>query len=297
MYQIPEFLIEKIKLQYPNNYEEIINGYKSNRVSSLRINTLKSNYEEITTILKENNIEYNNVTWYESALIINDDLNKIKELDIYKDGKVYFQSLSSMLPPLVVNPKSNELILDMTAAPGGKTTQMAALSNNTAMITATEKNKIRSERLQYNIDKQGAKKVSVLKEDARNLNEYFKFDKILLDAPCSGSGTLLINDESMEEFNTDLVNRSIKFQTELIKEAIKHLNKNGELIYSTCSILKEENEEVLKTILEDKSLSIMPITELDTNDIPLLPSTIEGIITVCPTEYFEGFFVAKIKKQ
>ena len=70
MYQIPEFLIEKIKLQNPNNYEEIINGYKSNRVSSLRINTLKSNYEEITTILKENNIEYNNVTWYESALII-----------------------------------------------------------------------------------------------------------------------------------------------------------------------------------------------------------------------------------
>ena len=240
MYQIPEFLIEKIKLQYPNNYKEIINGYKSNRVSSLRINTLKSNYEEITTILKENNIEYNNVTWYGSALIINDDLNKIKELDIYKDGKVYFQSLSSMLPPLVVNPKSNELILDMTAAPGGKTTQMAALSNNTAMITATEKNKIRSERLQYNIDKQGAKKVSVLKEDARNLNEYFKFDKILLDAPCSGSGTLLINDESMEEFNTDLVNRSIKFQTELIKEAIKHLNSGGELIYSTCSILKEE---------------------------------------------------------
>ena len=297
MYQIPEFLIEKIKLQYPNNYEEIINGYKSNRVSSLRINTLKSNYEEITTILKENNIEYNNVTWYGSALIINDDLNKIKELDIYKDGKVYFQSLSSMLPPLVVNPKSNELILDMTAAPGGKTTQMAALSNNTAMITATEKNKIRSERLQYNIDKQGAKKVSVLKEDARNLNEYFKFDKILLDAPCSGSGTLLINDESMEEFNTDLVNRSIKFQTELIKEAIKHLNSGGELIYSTCSILKEENEEVLKSILTDTSLSLVPITELDTSSLPTLPSTLDNVITICPNEYFEGFFVAKIHKQ
>lgn len=297
MYQIPKFLIEKIKLQYPNNYEEIINGYKSNRVSSLRINTLKSNYEEITTILKENNIEYNNVTWYESALIINDDLNKIKELDIYKDGKVYFQSLSSMLPPLVVNPESNELILDMTAAPGGKTTQMAALSNNTAMITATEKNKIRSERLQYNIDKQGAKKVSVLKEDARNLNEYFKFDKILLDAPCSGSGTLLINDESMEEFNTDLVNRSIKFQTELIKEAIKHLNSGGELIYSTCSILKEENEEVLKSILSDPSLSLVSIEELDTSKLPTLPSTLDNVITICPNEYFEGFFVAKIHKQ
>ena len=292
---IPEFLLNKLKETYPEDYEKITEGYNSNRVNSLRINTIKSNKEEIISILKENNISYEPVTWYQDALIINDDLNKIKELNIYKEGKVYFQSLSSMIPPLVVNPKSNELILDMTAAPGGKTTQMAALSNNTVMITATEKNKIRNDRLKYNIEKQGAKKVSVLNVDARKLDEYFMFDKILLDAPCSGSGTLL--NSTPNDFTEDLVSRSINFQKELIKEAIKHLNKNGELIYSTCSILKEENEEVLKTILEDKSLSIMPITELDTNDIPLLPSTIEGIITVCPTEYFEGFFVAKIKKQ
>jgi len=292
---IPDFLLNKLKETYPEDYEKITEGYNSNRINSLRINTIKSNKEEIISILKENNISYERVTWYQDALIINDDLNKIKELNIYKEGKVYFQSLSSMIPPLVVNPKSNELILDMTAAPGGKTTQMAALSNNTAMITATEKNKIRNDRLKYNIEKQGAKKVSVLNVDARKLDEYFMFDKILLDAPCSGSGTLL--NSTPNDFTEDLVSRSINFQKELIKEAIKHLNKNGELIYSTCSILKEENEEVLKTILEDKSLSIMPITELDTNDIPLLPSTIEGVITVCPTEYFEGFFVAKIKKQ
>lgn len=292
---IPEFLLNKLKETYPEDYEKITEGYNSNRINSLRINTIKSNKEEIISILKENNISYEPVTWYQDALIINDDLNKIKELNIYKEGKVYFQSLSSMIPPLVVNPKSNELILDMTAAPGGKTTQMAALSNNTAMITATEKNKIRNDRLKYNIEKQGAKKVSVLNVDARKLDEYFMFDKILLDAPCSGSGTLL--NSTPNDFTEDLVSRSINFQKELIKEAIKHLNKNGELIYSTCSILKEENEEVLKTILEDKSLSIIPIIELDTNDIPLLPSTIEGVITVCPTEYFEGFFVAKIKKQ
>lgn len=292
---IPDFLLNKLKETYPEDYEKITEGYNSNRINSLRINTIKSNKEEIISILKENNISYEPVTWYQDALIINDDLNKIKELNIYKEGKVYFQSLSSMIPPLVVDPKSNELILDMTAAPGGKTTQMAALSNNTAMITATEKNKIRNDRLKYNIEKQGAKKVSVLNVDARKLDEYFMFDKILLDAPCSGSGTLL--NSTPNDFTEDLVSRSINFQKELIKEAIKHLNKNGELIYSTCSILKEENEEVLKTILEDKSLSIIPITELDTTDIPLLPSTIKGVITVCPTEYFEGFFVAKIKKQ
>ena len=290
---IPEFLINKIKEQYPNDYEKIIDGYNQKRVSSLRINTIKSTKEEITNILKENNINYEEISWYNDALII-EDINKVKELNIYNEGKIYFQSLSSMIPPIVVNPKQNELILDMTAAPGGKTTQMAALSNNTAMITATEKNKIRSDRLKYNIEKQGAKKISVINTDARNLDEYFKFDKILLDAPCSGSGTLQIQEDI--NISEDLVNRSINFQTELIKEAIKHLNKNGELIYSTCSILKEENEKILEQVLSDNSLKLIPITELDTTEISLLPSNYKEVITVCPSNYYEGFFVAKITK-
>ena len=202
-----------------------------------------------------------------------------------------------MIPPFIVNPKPQELILDMTAAPGGKTTQMAALSNNQAMITATEKNKIRSDRLKYNIEKQGAKKINILNVDARKLDEYFKFDKILLDAPCSGSGTLNINDDSINNFNEDLINRSIKFQTELINEAVKHLNNNGELIYSTCSILKEENEEIINKVIKEHNLEIIPITELNKEEIPRLPSTIEGVITIFPTNYYEGFFVAKLKKK
>ena len=293
---IPEFLINKIKDEYQEDYQKILNGYNSNRVNSLRINTIKSNFDEITNILKSNNISYDTVSWYQDALIISDDLNKIKELKIYKEGKIYFQSLSSMIPPLVLNPLSNELILDMTSAPGGKTTQIAALSNNAAMITATEKNKIRSDRLKYNIEKQGAKKVSILNVDARKLDEYFMFDKILLDAPCSGSGTLLSKNDN-KDFNEDLINRSIKFQHDLINEAIKHLKSGGDLIYSTCSILKEENELILESILNDPSLSLVNITEIDTSKFPLLPSKYNEVLTICPTEYFEGFFVAKIHKQ
>ena len=101
----------------------------------------------------------------------------------------------------------------------------------------------------------------------------------------------------MAEFNEELVNRTIKFQKELITEAIKHLNSGGELIYSTCSILKEENEEILKSILTDPTLSLVPITELDLAELPVLPSTLDNVITICPNEYFEGFFVSKIHKQ
>jgi len=202
-----------------------------------------------------------------------------------------------MIPPLVVNPKEKESILDMAAAPGGKTTQMFALSNGQAMITACEKNKIRAEKLKYNLEKQGATRVTVMVQDARNLDDFFSFDKILLDAPCSGSGTLNSNDKNLSKYFTEeLINRSIKTQKDLFKKAINVTKKNGEIIYSTCSILKEENEMALKEVLKRGNIEIVPIDKNEFGDIPLLPVDIEGTICVCPTELYEGFFVAKLKK-
>ena len=292
---IPEFLKKKLDYQYGTELtSKILEGYKKSRVVSLRINSIKTNKEEIINILNKNNITYEEVSWYNNALVIvNKKEEDLKKLDIYKEGKIYLQSLSSQLPPLFLEPKENELILDMTAAPGGKTTEIAALSDNKAMITAIEKNKIRSDRLQYNIEKQGAKKVTVLNTDARSLNEYFMFDKILLDAPCSGSGTITNN--NFDRFNEELVNRSVKFQKTLIKEALKHLKVDGELIYSTCSILNEENESIIKEILNE-NLVLIPLNLTNYQDIPKLTSKIPGTLTVMPTNYYEGFFVAKIKK-
>lgn len=292
---IPNFLKELLTKEYSEEQvNEILKSYKENKVVSLRINTIKTTTEEIIKYLEEQNITYETITWSDTALVItNKTENELQELDIYKEGKIYLQSLSSQLPPIFLNPKENEMILDMTAAPGGKTTEIAALSNNKAMITAIEKNKIRSERLQYNIDKQGAKKVTVLNTDARNLNEYFMFDKILLDAPCSGSGTITNN--NFDSFNEDLVNRSIKFQTTLINEAIKHLKVGGELIYSTCSILSCENDEIIKSIL-NSNLELIPLDLTNYQDIPKLSTKLEGTLCVCPSKYYEGFYVAKIRK-
>lgn len=293
---IPNFLKELLTKEYSEEQvNEILKSYKENKVVSLRINTIKTTTEEIIKYLEEQNITYETITWSDTALVITNKTEKeLQELDIYKEGEIYLQSLSSQLPPIFLNPKENEMILDMTAAPGGKTTEIAALSNNKAMITAIEKNKIRSERLQYNIDKQGAKKVTVLNTDARNLNEYFMFDKILLDAPCSGSGTITNN--NFNSFNEDLVNRSIKFQTTLINEAIKHLKVGGELIYSTCSILSCENDEIIKSIL-NSNLELIPLDLTNYQDIPKLSTKLEGTLCVCPSKYYEGFYVAKIRKN
>ena len=98
--------------------------------------------------------------------------DKIRSLDIYKNGEIYMQSLSSMLPPIILNPKENMDILDMTAAPGGKTTQIATMLKNKSNITAIEMNKIRAEKLKYNIEKQGASSVYIMEQDARKIDDF-----------------------------------------------------------------------------------------------------------------------------
>lgn len=255
--QVPNFLKELLTKDYGEEItEKIIKGYTENRKVTLRINTLKTDTNVIKQELEKERIKYKEVEWSEQALILENAIeDQIRNLNMYKNGEIYLQSLSSMLPPIILNPKPEENILDMTAAPGGKTTEIAALSNNEAMITACEKNKIRLERLKYNIEKQGAR-VTVIEQDSRRLDEYFSFDKILLDAPCSGSGTENIYEE---KFSKVLIERSVKTQEELIKKAIQILKINGELTYSTCSILKQENEEIINKILKTGKVEIVKI--------------------------------------
>mgnify|MGYP004557011783 FL=1 len=290
--QIPQFLKDLLIEQYGEEISaKIENGYKAQRPVTLRVNNLKNSLEKVKEKLAETQIEYETVSWYENALIIkNVREEEIRKLEIYENGEIYLQSLSSMLPPIILEPKAGENILDMTAAPGGKTTEIAALTENKIYITACEKNKIRAERLKFNLQKQGVKSANVMVEDARKLSDYFSFDKILLDAPCSGSGTENIFDKN---FSQELVERSVKFQEELLRKALKILKPGGEMVYSTCSILKQENEKVLERVLSKGNAQIEPIT---VQDIEGLPSRISGTVTVCPTEKYEGFFVAKIKK-
>lgn len=297
--KLSEFLTNELIKQYgEETYNKIIEGYNQKRFTTLRVNTLKAKVSYICSVLSENNIEYEKVSWNNEALIIkNANEIDIKELKIYKNGEIYLQSLSSMMPAIILEPKENEDILDMTAAPGGKTTQIAALTNNKANITACEMNSVRADRLKYNVEKQGATSVTVLKEDSRRLNDYFSFDKILLDAPCSGSGTILLNNErTYKNFSENLVKKTIKSQKDLLKKAIKILKPGHELVYSTCSILKQENENIIKEIIEKGQAEVMPINEEKLKDIPKLKSNINGALTVCPNEYYEGFFVAKLRK-
>lgn len=294
---VPQFLIDKLKFQYGESLtNKIIDGYKKKLVT-FRINRLKTTLEEIEKVLKSENISYQKVSWYEDAFIIEDKLESdIRALSIYEEGKIYLQSLSSMIPVLFLNPKDGESILDMAAAPGGKTTQIASITNDKVLITACEKNKIRIDRLKYNLEKQGVRKVTVLSCDARELDDYFSFDRILLDAPCSGSGTLQLENDIEKYFRVELIEKTKKIQKELLKKAISILKPGCEMIYSTCSILKEENEKQIEEILKTKMVEVVPLDTSLLEGIPLLPSKIDGTIVVLPTDLYEGFFVCKLRK-
>ncbi len=144
-----KFLEEKLEKQYGTKItKEIIEGFQTKRKTTLRINTIKNNIEEIKKELEKEKIEYETIKWSKEALIIkNADEKTIQEMEIYKNGKIYLQSLSSMLPPIILEPKEGTDILDMAAAPGGKTTQIAALTNNKAHITACRKKQNKSRKI------------------------------------------------------------------------------------------------------------------------------------------------------
>lgn len=297
---VPKFLIEMLNQQYGEEItSKIVEGYSQKRMVTFRVNTLKTGIGKVEEVLKNNNIEFEKVSWSDVAYIVkNVREDTLKELEIYKNGEIYLQSLSSMLPPIVLEPKENTDILDMCAAPGGKTTELASLTNNNANITACELNKIRIEKLKYNIEKQGATSVYIMQEDSRRINDFFSFDNILLDAPCSGSGTLNVEDVNLEKiFTKKLIEKSQKAQLELLNKAVKILKQGQEMVYSTCSILNVENEEIVNKILKNNKVEIVPIEFEGKEKLPLLPTKIDGTLCVMPTELYEGFFIAKIKKS
>ncbi len=299
---LPSFFEPQLAGQYSaDEVRRIMDGCAVQRAVTLRANTLKASREEIATALDEAGIEWQPVSWYSDAFIISQAReDAIRALPAYEEGKLYLQSLSSMIPAIVLDARAGEDVCDMCAAPGGKTSQIVALSGGKALITACEMHAPRAEKLEHNLRKLGVPNAVVMRTDARRLDDFFSFDRILLDAPCSGSGTLRVSDPKMpKRFTQTLVDKSSKAQRALLKKALTLLKPGGTLVYSTCSVLAKENEEALNDALKAArgSYKVKPIQLSDADNLPSLSSSIEGCLTLCPTDLYEGFFVAKIVRE
>lgn len=304
------FLEENLKKSEYSSDEisKILGGLEEEKLTTFRINRIKcKNKKELLETLDNLGLKYTEFKDIKDAYIldnykINDGFDsktglRLEKLALYKNGEIYVQSLSSMLPIIALEPQENENILDMCAAPGSKTTMIQSIGNNKVNLTAVELHKDRFEKLKYNLDVQGANAL-VFNQNALDLDDMFQFDKILLDVPCSGSGTLNIKDSKYKNYFTkELIDKCVKTQRRLIKKAYKLLKKGGELIYSTCSLLKEENEDIIDYALENGFKIDFCKIKNDNNKWSAGSSVNEGVyIKIFPNKLYEGFFVAKLKK-
>lgn len=296
--RLPQEFVEKLYEMFtPLTVDKILVGINEKRLTTLRVNTLKYNIQDLLKYFKERNIKFERVLWYKDALVIkNANEKEIQKLDIYQKGYIYIQSLSSMIPPLVLDPKPGESILDMTAAPGSKTTQMTCLMENKGYILANELDKIRYEKLKYNVANQGANIVEVINGRGEKIGENYKekFDKVLLDTPCSGEGRFSANNvQSYRGWSLKTVNELTKIQKKLFKSAYNALKTKGIMVYSTCTLNKEENEKIVQWALENFELKLID-TKIEIKDSILVIQ--EMALKILPSKDMEGFFVAKFKK-
>lgn len=304
--RLPEKFIDELYEMYsPVTVDKILLGMTDDRYLALRVNTIKYSIYDLMKYFRERNIKFERVSWYSDALVIKNAKEKdIQKLDIYEKGYIYFQSLSSMVPPLALNPKKGEKILDMTAAPGSKTTEMAALMENDGEILANELDKIRCERLKYNVQMQGTDIVTVINRRGEKLgDEYVEaFDKVLLDAPCSGEGRFVATKvQTYRGWSEKTVNDLVKLQKKLFESAYKALKHGGVMVYSTCTINRYENEKLLDWALENFDIQIknvgLEIKDVIPGDNTGINKDVNKAIKILPSKSMEGFFVSLIYKN
>ena len=296
---VPQFLAEQLLAQFGEaDAERVCGGYAARRAVSLRVNRLKSEPAAVRAALEAAGLACEGVAWSGDALVLPGAREEdVTALPLYERGEVYLQSLSSMIPALLLGAQPGENILDMAAAPGGKTTQIAALTGGRAMITACERHAARCERLKFNLERQGARGVTVMNMDARQLDDLFAFDRILLDAPCSGSGTVQLGERSRARFDRETLARVTRMQEALLVKALRLLRPGHEMIYSTCSVLAQENERMVERIARRCGAAVVPLELAGFEDVPRLPVSVPGTLCVCPDARYEGFFVAKLRRN
>ena len=272
-YSHPKFYTEYFYNNYGEEFtKKLLKANNEMPPFTIRVNTLKTSKSDLMSNLKELGFEIEE-TVYDNALNI---LNPkgIIDTKYFDEGHFYIQDLGSILVASFLNPRENSSLLDLCAAPGGKTTHLAELMNNTGEIIACDKSLGKIKLIQENAKRLGVKNIEARVNDARVLNKDFidKFDYVLVDAPCSGTG--LYRKKPDIKWNKDLedIRALAEIQLEILDKAKDYVKDGGELLYSTCSLSKIENEDVVNKFLENnKNFKIKKLRDREV--LKLFPST------------------------
>lgn len=276
---------------------------------TIRVNTLKIEREVLENRLNSKGFKTRRLDFYEDALEIVDPPYEVGKTLEHFLGYFYVQSTSSMIPPLVLNPKPHEAVLDIAAAPGSKTTQMSQIMQNTGYILANDIDYDRIKALSNNVDRLGTFNVIITMTEGHRIAFMYPntFDKVLVDAPCSALGTMYKSEEIRKWWSYEKVNKLKRTQKGLILAGFRALKPKGEMVYSTCTFVPEENEKIVDFLLKREERA-----EIVDIDIKRYDGFLEGLVEyngeefdkrikktlrIMPSPMFEeGFYIAKIKK-
>ncbi len=271
---------------------------------SIRVNTLKISAADL--IRKLVNWRFRQIPWCEQGFWIE---HKKGRRDIgntieHALGYIYVQEAASMIPPVVLDAKPGEIVLDMCASPGSKASQIAAMMKNKGLFVANDITGARMKPLGINLQRMGLTNHVITMMQGRFFKG-FSFDRILVDAPCSGTGTIRKSFKTLRIWNPVMVRRLAGTQKQLIETAFKNLKKNGTLVYSTCSLEPEENEGVVDYLisnypnakLQDINLKIKKSPAILEFEGKKYSKEIKKCLRIWPQDNdTEGFFVAKLRK-
>lgn len=291
--KLPQDFIDKYTHLLGDEAPDFFESLDQDSVIGFRLNPLKNDYRNIKYSLNKT-IDYTNDGF----------IGKVSGRSLeHQTGYVYSQDLSAMYVAIVADAKPGEKVLDLCAAPGGKSTQLAESMQNQGVLVSNEINYKRAKILAENMERIGAKNVVVTNESPDRLVSVFKhyFDKIVVDAPCSGEGMFRKDHAATKYWHKEYPNECAKLQKEILVQAMQMLKSGGELIYSTCTFAPEENEEIVSWLLENYDLTLEPIKRYDGME-PGRPEWGNGNPTISHTVRLmshkfqgEGQFLAKFK--
>lgn len=249
--ELPIKFLEKMQNILGDEYDAFIKTYEENRKAALRINTLKGNGEKLFSVLDE---KLSPVPWTSDGYFYPDTMQPGKN-PLHEAGAYYIQEPSAMLPAELLKAQPGECILDLCAAPGGKTTKIAVDMKGEGLLVANEIHPKRAAILSSNVERMGIKNAVVTNESSDRLLKKFPefFDRILVDAPCSGEGMFRKDEEARAQWNEENVIKCAVRQKEILDNAAAMLRPGGKLVYSTCTFSPEENEKMIVDFLNDHS--------------------------------------------
>lgn len=310
---LPADFIDRFhQLCSPALLEQGLQSFEQAKYISFRLNTLRDT-DAVQQQLVNDGLDFEPVDWAQSngvhAYQIKPELREqLTHSTAAKNGDIYIQSLSSMLAPMILKPSTDDWVLDLAAAPGGKTILMAEMMSNKGLISAVEPVKNRFFRLKANVERLGITNTRFYMKDGRAVGSLKpdSFDKVMLDAPCSSESRFRVDDEkTFSHWNLRKVAESAKKQKRLILSGFDALKPGGVMVYCTCSFSPEENELIVSHLLKKRdNARLKPIPIERDNMSPGLTEWHNKALhpdcvlsrRVWPTDSMDGFYLALIEK-